>query len=739
MECITCHSALIDDAAYCPQCGARQPDAPECDTIDYAAFISYRHRSPDTEVAIKLHRAIETYRLPSSVAAKYGAPQLGRVFRDQDELPATDSLPTAIRNALRHSRTLVVVCSPTTPESRWVAQEIDLFASFHGRDRVFAVLAEGASAESMPAALRNCIRVNLDGTIRTAPTEPLAADMRPAAASRFNDEKLRIIAAIAGCGYDELRQRERTRKRKFGLGLAAAAIALVAVIGGFAWQAGEQRTAALIEESQRLAAESQQLLSQGDRYGAIETALSALPSSGSDSSRPLVPEAKEALEQALQVHASPNSPWLSSYALQLEHNLDYIEDISTIHAADVDQPQGAGNIIVSRDGGFYAVSDNTGAICTYDLLTGKHLATCKLPDPVEPSSEGMNTRKLVATADRLVVSEPASSIVACFDPFSGESIWSYDQVSIAAMDITPDGQHLDIASFTADHSFYAAEIDLETSELVESVAFADAEFPDLGHGVYSAVAETPTQYCVAVGAALAKVDLKEETVVVAPLAYTELSGLAHIDGTTIACTVEAYDGEELELHYAVEAFDSELKPLWEHRGTLASEMMTGDDYTTLVLGWPTVHGTTRSGDTDCAVVSAGRNVYALDLKTGKVAYEHGFAGTVLTVHPREDDEKYRLLIACADGSIVVENPESPTRNYDGDQFRLQLGEPIRWSCIALHDSWYTWLSATTDAADHLVAYRTTFNTDETPAREYTLDELIEQGHAILDEQNRAGG
>ena len=83
----------------------------------------------------------------------------------------------------------------------------------------------------------------------------------------------------------------------------------------------------------------------------------------------------------------------------------------------------------------------------------------------------------------------------------------------------------------------------------------------------------------------------------------------------------------------------------------------------------------------------------------------------------------------------MENPESPTRNYDGDQFRLQLGKPIRWSGIALHDGWYTWLSATTDAPDRLVAYRTTFSTDEELAREYTLDELIEQGHTILDERS----
>ena len=147
MECTHCHSSIIDDAAYCPHCGMRQPDVPECDTYDYSAFVSYRHRQPDTDVATRVHKAIEQYRLPAAVAQAYGAPTLGRAFRDQEELPATNSLPAAIRSALRHARSLVVVCSLSTPESRWVAQEIELFASYHGRDRIFAVLAEGASAD----------------------------------------------------------------------------------------------------------------------------------------------------------------------------------------------------------------------------------------------------------------------------------------------------------------------------------------------------------------------------------------------------------------------------------------------------------------------------------------------------------------------------------------------------------------------------------------------------------------
>ena len=53
----------------------------------YVAFISYRHLSPDKDIAVKLHKAIETYGIPGTVRKKTGKKKMGRVFRDQDELP----------------------------------------------------------------------------------------------------------------------------------------------------------------------------------------------------------------------------------------------------------------------------------------------------------------------------------------------------------------------------------------------------------------------------------------------------------------------------------------------------------------------------------------------------------------------------------------------------------------------------------------------------------------------------
>jgi len=87
----------------------------------YEAFISYRHVEPDRTWAKWLHTALETYRVPAKLAADRGLPRrIGRVFRDEEELPASADLNAEIESALKDSRFLVVICSPRTPESEWV-------------------------------------------------------------------------------------------------------------------------------------------------------------------------------------------------------------------------------------------------------------------------------------------------------------------------------------------------------------------------------------------------------------------------------------------------------------------------------------------------------------------------------------------------------------------------------------------------------------------------------------------
>ena len=232
----------------------------------YAAFISYRHLPRDAEVACEVQRAIEEYRLPRHVAQAHQAfrpPKLGKCFRDEDKLAASHSLPDSIREALAASRALIVICSPETQESPWVRREIEMFEQLHGRERIICVLAAGSPEESIPPILKTRLIPDASGVLREMPAEPLAADLRPEAKAKRKAELLRIIAAVAGCSYDDLRQRERARKRK-RIALASVAAALtIAAVGVFAFQFHQTSEAALIAESKSLAAQALDQYAQG--------------------------------------------------------------------------------------------------------------------------------------------------------------------------------------------------------------------------------------------------------------------------------------------------------------------------------------------------------------------------------------------------------------------------------------------------------------------------------------------
>ena len=58
---------------------------------------------------------------------------MGRVFRDQEELPIGSDLDDNISGALKESKYLIVICSPRTPESYWVCKEIETFIGMHDR------------------------------------------------------------------------------------------------------------------------------------------------------------------------------------------------------------------------------------------------------------------------------------------------------------------------------------------------------------------------------------------------------------------------------------------------------------------------------------------------------------------------------------------------------------------------------------------------------------------------------
>jgi tetratricopeptide (TPR) repeat protein len=186
----------------------------------YRAFISYSHS--DAAFARWLHAKLETYRMPRGVGEGVAADQprgrLGPIFRDREELPASEDLSTSVRAALAASDVLVVLCSPDARSSPWVTREIELFRELWPDRPILAAIVRGEPGEGFPAPL-------LEGR------EPLAADLRRAGDGRRLGF-LKIVAGIAGVPLDMLVQRDAQRKlrRVTAVTLATAAAALVMAV-----------------------------------------------------------------------------------------------------------------------------------------------------------------------------------------------------------------------------------------------------------------------------------------------------------------------------------------------------------------------------------------------------------------------------------------------------------------------------------------------------------------------------
>jgi tetratricopeptide (TPR) repeat protein len=186
----------------------------------YVAFISYSHK--DAAIGGWLHRKLESYRLPTRLAGTQGEDgevpaRLIPIFRDRDELPAAGDLSETVRAALAVSRNLIVVCSPHSAASPWVAKEIATFREIHPDRPIFTAIVDGEPDECFPPALR-------EGGI-----EPLAADLR-----REGDGRrlglLKLVAGLAGVRLDALIQRDAARRiRRVGY-LTAAAMAAMLVM-----------------------------------------------------------------------------------------------------------------------------------------------------------------------------------------------------------------------------------------------------------------------------------------------------------------------------------------------------------------------------------------------------------------------------------------------------------------------------------------------------------------------------
>jgi hypothetical protein len=201
----------------------------------YIAFISYRQADPDRTIAAKLHQWLETYTTPRGLVGTGVRRSVGRIFFDREEMQS-GPLHAALKQALAEAQYLIVICSPRTRDSAWMASEIRTFLETHSADRILPVLLEGVPEAAYPEPLLEISRREMPGPGGTTSVyyEPLAADVRAdstrLALRKLRAEKLRLLAPILGTTFAALRQREKERTRKRAWGLTAASCALLLLL-----------------------------------------------------------------------------------------------------------------------------------------------------------------------------------------------------------------------------------------------------------------------------------------------------------------------------------------------------------------------------------------------------------------------------------------------------------------------------------------------------------------------------
>jgi hypothetical protein len=271
----------------------------------YDAFISYKHDPYDTLIATGLHSALETYRTPSKLVRQGYPSKLSKIFRDKDELPTSSDLSHDIEEALRASHYLIVVASPESARSEWVQKEIEYFTALHGEDHVLTLLIKGEPNDAFPHMLIHS-EYNTNGK-RIELKEPLAADIRSqdvrGAKRLLKVEKLRLIAVILGCTFDDLKQREHERRRRRAFSVVLSAFILMASFSGFIlWQlhiTSLAKNEALRNESTLYASLSRVAVNDGDVLLGLTLALEALPTDIENPEKPLVSDAIDSLNAAV--------------------------------------------------------------------------------------------------------------------------------------------------------------------------------------------------------------------------------------------------------------------------------------------------------------------------------------------------------------------------------------------------------------------------------------------------------
>ncbi len=676
MICESCRKTIVDDAAYCPHCAAPVPGAPVYDDYEYEAFISYRHLPTDRTVAVKIQKALEGFVIPQQLRElRGGQKKLGRLFRDEDELPTASSLPDQIRDALIRSPYLIVVCSPQTRESQWVRREIELFASYHGRDRILIALAAGEPDESFPELLLTRSVVAADGTVSVVEEEPLAAEFRDLSRKKFSLEKLRLAAPLIGCGFDDLRQRQRARQQRTLLVATSAIAAVSLAFGSFSYyqqlQIRENYRQVQIKESEFLASESAELLDKADRYQAISVALAALPENSSSKDRPYVPSAQLALTNALGVYPV-QSRWKAEYSI----------------------PDAWSHVAAFNDDGLMAFVGADRSVVVWDLRTGFERLRIDVEGELglSPDSSYSPVSTMMFVDERLIC--VTSRAVACFGLADGELEWvvgfeaanhteasalSFDGSSLAVF----EERHYPMGSFSEriPHRVHILNTQDGTAEAVFDLQLAEEDSMVFASDVRLAFNGDATKLAFAHESVCQVIDVTSGATRQARTAQPNAASAKWVGERLVLTSTEKLLLGTGGL-VCVEAFDANLAKLWEFSSSTGSSF---DEQGASYTSYAEAIGSWRFEDTgqENVVVMLDRNLVFLNAETGEQAafimQNKPFSAARIV----EIAEGVGIAACTGDGAALMKAPRAGSGvNVDVLTYQTQANV---WAYVTVYD------------------------------------------------------
>lgn len=196
----------------------------------YFAFISYS--SHDTQWGKRLHKKLESYSIPSTLCKKHGWKRkpLNPIFFAPYEIQP-GSLSEELKDRLRESRHLIVICSPYSAQSYWVGLEIEFFHQLGRTKDIHFFIIDGVpnSGDKTTECFNNKIK-------ELGIPEILGANIREKVYrwSWLNRERayVQIVTKLLGVEFDSIWQRhKRMLWQKMTLWLMGLTAVLAALTG----------------------------------------------------------------------------------------------------------------------------------------------------------------------------------------------------------------------------------------------------------------------------------------------------------------------------------------------------------------------------------------------------------------------------------------------------------------------------------------------------------------------------